>query len=521
MMNKIFDSVKVFRPRRNKFDLSQEKKLTMDFGWLTPVLVEEVVPGDSFRVKTESLVRLSPLIAPVMQRMNCYMHYFFVPNRLVWDEWEDFITGGRLGTAAPVFPFMSVNEANRSNVEPASLADYLGIPTVPVGGAAITTAPSFSVLPFRAYQLIYNEYFRDQNLEADLVIPKTSGQVTIGSAEYEMLNLLRIRNLEKDYFTSALPWAQRGGAVSTPISGEVDFDSLAPGLARTGAVRKVSDNSLSSTGALSSTLGVEKITAENVYHELIGAAPLDGTVDVSEFRRAIRLQEWVEKNARAGSRYIEQILSHFGVRSSDARLQRPEFLGGGRTPIVISESLSTAQTTDLPQANMAGRGISVGTSYGFNRSFEEHGYIIGVMSALPRTGYQDGVPKHYSKFDKFDFFWPEFANLGEQAVINREVYFDYLSAAVNGDTFGYQSRYAEYKYGRSSVHGLFRGNLAFWHANRIFSATPVLNNDFVQAYSTNTDRMFAVFDDEARLMVQLYHDVQALRPMPYFGVPSI
>jgi hypothetical protein len=252
----------------------------------------------------------------------------------------------------------------------------------------------------------------------------------------------------------------------------------------------------------------------------------EGTsVTINDLRRSIKLQEWLEKNARGGARYIEQIFSHFGVKSSDARLQRVEFLGGGKTPVVISEVLQTSATqapeiAETPLASMAGHGISVGSTHEFTKFFEEHGIVMGIMSVMPKTAYQQGTPRMFTKFDKFDYYFPEFAHLGEQEIKNKEIYTT-NDATYNEGTFGYTPRYAEYKYRESRVCGDFRSNLNFWHLGRIFSSAPNLNSAFVHPDPTTLNRIFAVTDDNTQhLWCQVYHDIKAIRPMPKFGVPS-
>lgn len=514
-MSKIFDRIKIRAPRLNKFDLSHERKMSISMDALYPVLVQDVVPGDKFRVSSEVMMRLAPMLAPVMHRVNVFVHYFFVPNRLVWSEWDDFITGGRLGTSEPVHPYiLSADDLIAAGaLDNGSLWDMMGIRTVPVGAAAQTNALKVSALPFRAYQLIYDEFYRDQNLQASLDISTASGQVT--GAELTKILTRRTRCWEKDYFTSALPWAQRGAEVTIPmdyLDESIVVDS-ATGLPHTTAT----------------TIGPDG-TAGGVLEAKDGANPsvrienIAGLASVNELRRSIRIQEWLEKNARAGGRYVEQLLAHFGVLSPDARMQRPEYLGGGKQPIVMSEVLSTYQDpagAGEPQANMAGRGFSLGRSNQFQRRFVEHGYVIGLISVLPKTAYQQGCPRHLTKFDKFDYAWPELANIGEQDIKLKEIWWNH--AGTNGSTewtFGYQSRYAEYKYACDSVHGDFRDDLSFWHMGRIFTAFPELNESFVRANSTH--RIFAVDDPLVeKLYCQVYNRVDALRPLPYFGTPTL
>ncbi|WNK13152.1 MAG: major capsid protein [Microvirus sp.] len=513
---KLFNSVQFNKPKRNKFDLSHERKFSMKMGTLTPFFVQEVIPGDSIRLNTEMFMRFQPMIAPVMHRIRTKTDLYFVPNRLIWDNWGKFITGGDLGTDNPIHPYIAYSEATKANFPLKGLADYLGVP--PLGTSTMNQTINISALPFRAYQLIWNEYYRDQNLQAELDISKTDGNQDAISGQSTMLTTLRQRAWEKDYFTSALPWAQKGGSVASPVSGAVT-----PGTLQASEIRKVTDNTLASSGPLTSSLGQENVNGnEPTYRSLTGEGSVEGEVNINELRRSVRLQEWLERNARAGSRYIESILAHFGVLSSDARLQRPEYLGGGVNPVVISEVLSTYQNADdtgYPQGTMSGHGISTGNITGFKRKFEEHGFIIGIMTVLPRTAYQQGLPKHFSRFDKFDYAWPSFAQLGEQEIKLKELYLD--TAASNAEeTFGYQSRYAEYKYAPTTVHGDMRTNLAFWHEGRIFQNKPVLNEQFIQADPDK--RIFAVTDqNEDEIICQLYNRVDALRPLPYFNTPTL
>jgi len=253
-------------------------------------------------------------------------------------------------------------------------------------------------------------------------------------------------------------------------------------------------------------------------------------ISINELRRGFSLQRWLENNARGGARYIEQILSHFGVRSSDARLQRPEYLGGTKTPVVISEVMQTSESQTTPQGNYAGTGTSFGVGRAFKRFFEEHGYIIGIISIMPRSAYQQGVPRHFKKFDKFDFYWPEFAHLGEQEIKNSEIYYDYDSSVLaqkeNDKLFGYSPRYAEYRFINSSVHGDMATTLNFWHLGRIFDSRPGLNGDFVTCKSdtqdTGLNRVFAVTDTNSHhLWVQMYVNCKALRPLPKYGTPGL
>ncbi|MRX90267.1 MULTISPECIES: major capsid protein [Parabacteroides] len=557
-MANIFNSIRLKRPKRNVFNLSYENKLTMNMGELVPIMCMPIVPGDKFRVNTEALVRLAPLVAPMMHRVNVYMHYFFVPNRLVWDQWEDFITKGVDGEDAPVLPFLQLQdnlvttEADfRFYFGDSTLWDYLGLPTVKgigskvheaiVNGVHFPNGFRVSALPFRAYQLIYNEYYRDQNLTDAVPLNLGSGS---DNANLANLTYLRRRAWEKDYFTSALPWLQRGPEVTVPINGGqtgLDVYYQSPGankgqvwrdqLGRNWDIGATYDPTLIAYPGQQPNQGQYVATKSGGTANDNRAPELDpnGTfkvdvdemgVSIQDLRTSNALQRWFERNARGGSRYIEQILAHFGVRSSDARLQRPQFLGGGKMPVAVSEVLQTSSTdATSPQANMAGHGISAGVNNGFRYYFEEHGYVIGLMSIMPRTGYQQGVPRDFTKFDNMDFYFPEFAHLSEQEIKNQELYVS-NDPTYNEGTFGYTPRYAEYKYHESEAHGDFRGNMSFWHLNRIFTNKPNLNTTFVECNPSN--RVFATSrTNDDKFWVQIYQDVKALRLMPKYGTPML
>ena len=497
----------------------------MNMGALIPILCEEVVPGDTFKMNTEVLLRMAPLVAPVMHRVNVYTHFFFVPNRLIWSEWEDKITGGEDGLKNPVLPYIQLKDSNTDYFKSGSLADYLGCASNDNGNYSLDN--KVNALPFRAYAQIWNDYYRDQNLQAKIAISKASGEDTSD------ILIKRVRNWEKDYFTSSLPWTQRGGDVSVPLTGEA-IVKLDIGLGDRSQSVFNSDGSVNaSVKGLYAEGGTGKFINGDYQNQLIDpndtlyADLSEGAgAPINELRRATRLQQWLEKNARGGARYIEQMLVHFGVRSSDARLQRPEYLGGGKSPVVISEVLQTAATDETsPQGNMAGHGISVGNSHGFKKFFEEHGFVIGIISVLPRTSYQQGTRRIFRKFDKFDYYFPSFANLGEQEVFRTELYNTYNESSENyNKVFGYQSRYAEYKYIPSSVHGDFRiedNGLDKWHMGRTFAAAPNLNGTFVSSIDV-PQRNFAITDPAVpKLYVQVYNDLTAMRPLPFFSEPTL
>lgn len=534
----IFDTVVFPKKKRNVFNLSHRFRGSAAFGNLYPIMCQEVLPGDSFQNQTSVFVRAMPMLAPLMHECNIYCHFFFVPNRLVWDNWKDFITGGEDGTADPVFPRMVLTG---NDCQPGSLADYLGVGTNKDINQDTTDATheNFAVnaLPFRAYSLIWNEFYRDQNLQEEVEIDTGDGIDTTTNRG------ILTRNWEKDYFTSALPWTQRGPQSVLPIGTEAPVVLDSDGI-RTQRVVNRTQNSGENLPVDEGFLMADDGTLVN--QDLSGSLNGDVLIDpngtlivdlrnavaanVNQLRVSLALQSWLESNARGGARYIEQIFSHFGVTSSDARLQRPEFLGGSIQPLTISEVLQTSASTENSDlGDMAGHGISAGTSKQFRRFFEEHGFIIGILSIMPKTSYMNGTARVFRKFDKFDYAFPEFANLGEQAVYNSEIYqvSDNSGTAdimYNDRTFGYQSRYAEYKYVPNTVHGDLRTE-AFspWTLVRSFDHPPVLTGQFVSADSNNNDlgRIFPVTDSDTQFIFQCFHNLKAVRMLPKFAIPSI
>lgn len=509
-MSKLFNQVQFSKPKKTLFNLAHSRKMSMNMGDLVPIMCEEVVPGDKWMGRTEAIIRMAPMLAPIMHRLNVRTEFFFVPNRLVWNEWEDFITGGESGVSVPVMPYIPIKESATHG----SLADYLGCATLSSSGSILA---NINALPFRAYQLIYNEYYRDQDLVDEVDISKASGLDNNAAASLT----LRKRAWEKDMFTSARPWTQKGGEVEIPLLGTAplvksnDTDPIDMGII-SGTTPPASGNlSLGTDHSIRDSSG-NILNFENVNMEADMSSVTSATI--AELRNAVRLQEWLEKNARGGSRYIESMLVHFGVRSSDARLQRPEYLGGGKVPMMISEVLQTSETSTSPQGNLSGHGVSAGSSPNWSQYFEEHGYIIGIMSVMPETAYYQGFRRHFLKNDKFDYFWSDFENIGEQQIYNAELFHNY-SGSANKNAFGYTPRYMEYKYIPNSVHGDFKSTLEYWHMGRKFASLPTLNSDFITA--DPTARIFAVEGTTHKLWCNVYNDVKAIRPMQRFGNPRL
>lgn len=501
------------KPKRSRHNLSHVHKLSIQMGRLYPVICEDCVPGDSFVLGHEALLRMAPMTAPLMDTVQIKVEYFFVPNRLLWPDWEKWIAQNyEPGSLSVPLAFVD------TDAQVVNLSTYLGYPVV--SGYSYAA----SAFPPAAYALIWDEYYRDQNFQDSIFQPLTSGS----SGNGWLNSILNERPLKRawghDYFTSCLPFPQAGEDVVIPVNSNIAFQTQPPGARSfqrdptTGAIVDGSDSQLKVSPTGQNYVDPEgdiTYTAYDPAGTLTGSPTDESTINT--LRRAFALQRWLEIGARFGRRYIEFIAGHFGVTSSDARLQRPEFIGMTKGYMSISEVLSTADTT-VPVGNLAGHGISVNKSPMFRYDVEEHGWIIGLLSVQPQTSYQQGLPKRFNRTDQFDYLFPAFANIGEQAVLNSELYMT-NDAERNNGTFGYLPRYSEYRDRVNRVSGEFQTELNDWHMGRIFSSPPDLNASFIE--SNPTTRIFAVTDtDIDNIYVQFRSEMYATRPIPKYGVPN-
>lgn len=500
-MSKVFQRTAPARVGRSVFNLSHSKKLTCDMGQLIPVCAVEMVPGDVFDISVEAVIRLQPLVAPLLHEVNAYFHYFFVPYRLLWDDWEDFITGGEDGTSAPTIPVWTPTD-----YAVGSLWDYMGMPTMlPASNAQPVDFPK------RAYNLIYNEYYRDQTLVTELDITTAED--------------VQLRAWAKDYFTGALPWQQRGTAPALPISGVLDIDGKDSDI----TVKNENDANpfnvyINHTGA--DVVLTSSPSASGDMRWVDPALEVDlsagVTFDVSDLRLAFQVQKWLERNARAGSRYKEQLLAHFGNTGfNDARLDRPEFIGGAKSPVIFSEVLQTESSdASTAQGTMAGHGISVQARRIGKCRAPEFGVLIGIMSVMPRAQYQQGVHKTWLSRTKYDYYFPEFANLSEQPVYRSEILAS-GTPATNEIVFGYIGRYDHLRVMQDQTCGEMRvgHTYDYWHMGRYFSSGPTLNQTFIETGDIRKD-VFAA-PSEPGLIVSVGNRIRAVRPLPIVANPGL
>jgi hypothetical protein len=538
-----FSKVSLTKPLRSTFDLTHDKRLTTRMGRLTPVFMQECLPSDSFRGSSEMLVRLAPLLAPIYEQINVFVHFFFVPCRLLWEDWEEFITGGRLGVGvdpvtAPVPPFVEVQNvlvADPDYGRASSLLSYLGAPSFQTinSNSAAWDGRDIDFMPALAYQLVWYEYYRDRNFIADTVMsfPFPSGEVT--GADIDTYLTLQTRNYEHDYFNSSLPFTQRGEEVLMPVqlggNAPIYVDPV------NGSATDATLSGIENPGSVSTGYGVLLDNAPDPplpsgSSVFVKGEDFDGTTTtINDFRAAYALQVWLERNAIGGSRYTESTQAHFGVRPQDSRLQRPEYIGGGRIPVKISEVLSTAwssdqSTNEYPLANMAGHGVTYGNTNQFRYFCPEHGFIIGILSIMNPPSYFTGLPRMFKRRSFLDYPWPTFAKLGEQPVYDFEIYCDPTALLQDADgefpLWGYQSRYADWKYVCSTNVGDFRNGLIFWTLAYDFGGIPpTLGATFNQFDDASQDRIFAVQGVDS-FWIYCHNNCTVKRPLPYFGTPN-
>lgn len=514
-----FSQVPKAEIQRSSFNRSHGLKTTFDGGFLVPIFLDEVLPGDTFNLRMHGFARMSTPLYPLMDNMKMETFFFFVPNRLLWENWERFNGQQDRPSDSTDYLMPTFKLVSGISVLEGDLGDYFGLPT---GVDEI----EFSRLPFRAYNLIFNEWFRDQNLQNSAFEEKRDT-----GDDYRTHYQLRRRGKRHDYFTSCLPWPQKGDAVNIPLGQLAPVEGI--GFA-TNQVIDPTDKNVRTTNqfttvfsntvnANTNPLFIEATNdglnsgGPNIYADLSQAS----TITINELREAFQIQRLLERDARGGTRYIEIIKSHFGVTSPDARLQRPEYLGGGSSYVNISPVASTVATAERPQGNLSAIGTASLSNHGFSKSFTEHGLIIGLINVRADLTYQQGINRMWSRKTRFDHYWPALAHLGEQAVLNKEIYAQ--GTAEDEDVFGYQERYAEYRYKPSMVTGLFRSqasqSLDAWHLAQDFASLPSLNGAFIQE-DPPIDRVIAV-PTEPHFIFDAYFDLKCARPMPLYGVPGL
>lgn len=529
--------------RRTKFDRSHVYKTTFDSGKLIPVFVDEVLPGDTTRLSVNYFARLATPIKPIMDNIYLDWFFFFVPNRLVWEHWQNFCFEQEDPDDSTdyVIPTTSAGDTSDTSKSLGTLWDYFGLPV----GLSHGSGVNVSALPFRAVYLIWNEWFRDENLQKAVKIQKGDANEVLDSLrsndQPSWVSNLNVsgyvcppRGKRHDYFTSALPWTQKGPGVNISLSGDAPVigDGQRLGLAPNGADNAVGYMQMTgNVGAIFRNEGASEwstgqtafVTSDGKKSGLLADLSDVSAITINGLRTAFQMQKFYERLARGGSRYTEVLRSFFGVVSPDARLQRPEFLGSFTKMVMVNPIAQTSATdTTSPQGNLSAYGVTAANFHGFTKSFVEHGYIIGFVCARADLTYQQGINKMWLRSTVYDFYWPTFAHLGEQAIELREIY----AQGTDADTavFGYQERYAEYRYKPSQITGKFRstvtdGNLDVWHLSQFFINAPTLNEEFITE-NPPIKRIIAV-QDEPEFLIDIGFRYTTVRPMPMFGTPGL
>lgn len=513
-----FRSVPDAKIPRSSFDRSHGIKTTFDAGKLIPIYVDEALPGDTFNMKMTGFARMATPIFPLMDNIRLETFFFAVPIRLVWDNWQKF--NGEQINPGDSIDFLIPKITDGGLIAESTLGDYFGLPT----GVPLNNVTS---LFHRAYALIWNEWFRDENLQNSLTVPTDDGPDNIGALG---IHLPQRRGKRHDYFTSCLPWPQKGDSVSIPLGNTAPVmgdgspiyinDSISKD-ARI-EINSVDGNiygaSLNMPNGIARFGKVTDSSLTGLQADLTNAT----AATINQLRQAFQIQKLQERDARGGTRYTEIIRSHFGVISPDQRLQRPEFLGGGSTPLNITPVAQTSETSaNSPQGNLSGYGTAAMQGHGFVKSFTEHCILIGLVNARADITYQQGTPRMFSRRTRYDYYWPALAQIGEQAVLNKEIYTQ--GSADDDQVFGYQERYAEYRYKPSMITGKFRsnatGSLDAWHLSQDFATLPVLNASFIED-NPPMDRVLAV-PSEPDFIFDAFFRLKCARPMPLFGIPGL